>query len=326
MKTAESKRIAYLDIARGTTMLLTIAFHVLGETFLPFHHFVASMCLTVFFFVSGYFFNGFHWRNVLQKLVIPYWIVLAAVRILWSIRTRKWRAAYIGRLLLQMFLGRTIDSMWPGQAKYVGIIWFLPLLACARLVYMGICRITGERVQIRGILCLLCSLIGVSIGDRGIRLPWSLDAALAAIPFMWMGEAARLYQRDRKRILSNPLSLGVLFAGWAFLTYFAGYSELAMRKYPYGLLWLVISAASTLFTIGISMQIDRHLKYPAAMLAWCGRYSMVLLIAHVMDKSCMTYPKGFPIGIQLVMEMLWALLPVLIWYVFCRIHVKRVTE
>ena len=75
----QKPRIEYLDIARGMTILMIVSFHVLGETILVYHHFVDTMGLQVFLFVSGYFYKKFDlWKNI-KKLVIPYMLLLTVV-------------------------------------------------------------------------------------------------------------------------------------------------------------------------------------------------------------------------------------------------------
>ena len=84
-KKINAGRVEYLDVARGMTMMMIVVFHVLGETNLIYHRFVVTMGLQVFLFVSGFFFRRFDVKKNLQKLVLPYALLLVTVRVYWDI-------------------------------------------------------------------------------------------------------------------------------------------------------------------------------------------------------------------------------------------------
>jgi fucose 4-O-acetylase-like acetyltransferase len=318
VQSVQRKRVIYLDTARGITILLIVAFHVLGETYMVFHDFVASMCLEMFLFVSGYFFRGFDWKKNLQKLVLPYGMLLCFVRLYWDIRQRSGVTTQVADLLYQFVLGYTIDGLWIKKGYFVGIAWFFPLLVSSRLLYATLCKAVKEPLVIRGILCLMISGLGILLGKHIGRLPWSLDVAMAALPFVYMGNVAgkqpQFFENMYRKFWMMPVLLGI----WLLLRNSFGYNELPTRQYPNGMTFLAVSFASMFLVMQIAYLVDAYLPKIAAVLGFYGKYSMAVLCVHILDKSCMVYPQDANIYLLLVWELFLASLPVIVMAVVKR--------
>lgn len=305
-------RVEYLDVARGITIWMVILFHVLGETSLIYHHFAATMVMEVFLFVSGYFFRGFDVKKNLLKLCLPYVLMLVIVRIYWDIALHMAEPGHILDVLKQAVLGYTIDGLWQGNGVYVGIAWFLPMLVAARLVYFVICRLGKEDDVVKGILAVVVSCAGVVIGNQGIRLPWSLDVAMATAFFMYLGDLAHRYPGKAESYFKKPWLLAASFAVWGVLVYCFGYSELPFRSYPNGMTFLISSTLSMSIVLGVSYLIARHLPHVTKILSVCGKYSFVILCAHIFDKSCLVHSPETNIFVLAAWELFLACTPVIV--------------
>lgn len=305
-------RVEYLDVARGITIWMVILFHVLGETSLIYHHFAATMVMQVFLFVSGYFFRGFNIKKNLRKLFLPYVLMLIVVRIYWDIVLCSAEPGHVLDVLKQAVLGYTIDGLWQGNGVYVGIAWFLPMLVAARLVYFVICRLEKKDYVVRGILSVIVSCAGVVIGNQGIRLPWSLDVAMATVFFMFLGDFTCHYQENVTAYLRKPWLLAASFVTWGVMVYCFGYSELPFRSYPNGMTFLIVSTLSMSVVLGISYLIACCLPYVTRVLSVCGKYSFVILCAHILDKSCLVHSPETNIFLLAAWELFLACVPVMV--------------
>lgn len=316
-------RIAYLDVARGLTMLMIVAFHVLGETSLVYHRFVVTMGLQVFLFVSGFFYRGFHLKKNLLKLVLPYALLLAVVRVYWDVALRIAWPGQVLEIAKQIVLGYTIDTLWQGNGFYVGIAWFLPMLVASRLVYWFVCKLGKDNYVMRGGLAVLVSCAGVVIGNQGIRLPWSLDVAMATIFFMYLGDFTHRYQDKVMEILEKPWIFLAAFVTWGVLVHCFGYSELAIRSYPYGMTFLLVSTLSMGVVLEVSYMISCHLRHVTKALRVAGQYSFMILCAHVLDKSCLVHSPETNIFLLAAWELFLACSPVLVICLYQWLKKKR---
>lgn len=321
-------RIEYLDVARGITILMIVAFHVLGETHLLYHHFVATMGLQIFLFVTGYFYRGFNIRKNIKKLVIPYIALLVFVRLFWDVKLRLFSISQIKDILKQIVLGYTIDETWQGNGFFVGIAWFLPLLVSVRLVYAVICKAAHKDMAKKAFWALAVSCVGIVIGGYGIKLPWSIDVAMATIIFTFWGDAAHQYHNQSKQIFGNVwIVLAALLMWWGMQRCY-GISELATRNYPHGLTFLCVSFFSTIVVLGISVWIERYLPKVSKVFAFYGKYSFAVLCAHVIDKSCLVHSPETNIYLLTIWELFLASVPVIVMaaYHWVKGRKCRVTE
>lgn len=308
------RRVEYLDVARGVDLIFMIMFHCLGETILTFHHFEASTVLQVFLFVSGYFTSRFVIGKNIKKLVLPYFLTMILVRFVWMIRLGETiNTMMLKQLFYQMILGHTVDEFWPGQSFYVGIIWFLPLFFVTKLIYSIVSRLVSSYV-IKGIVMLTFAFIGIYIGNLGVRLPWSLDVVLAAMIFVYLGELSKSFEGNFfDRIATKYPIWGLLLVLQIAVVRCLGFSELATRNYPGGIMYIVPSMLSLYTILTFSRWVYHYIPRFCGMIQIIGKQSFAIMILHVLDKSCITYPVGMNIYLQTFIELCVATLPVLIY-------------
>jgi len=309
-------RIEYLDVARGLTIIMIVIYHVLGETNLFYHHFVTTMCIELFVFVAGYFYRGFDVKKNVVKLVLPYALLIIGVRVYWNFRLDTWDSNTISDILKQILLGNTYDYLWSGHGYFVGIAWFFPMLVVARILYSLICRIENENYLAKGFVALIISCAGVVIGSHGYYLPWSIDIAMAAIFFMFLGDFTCKYRDIAEALYKKIWYVPLMLIAWTVIVKCYGYGEFPFRSYPNGITFFVSSTLALFIVIMICFFINNHFKILTKILKTYGKYSFVVLVGHVIDKSCITHSPDTNIYLLAVWELFLASIPMFVLLIF----------
>lgn len=154
---------------------------------------------------------------------------------------------------------------------------------------------TNLPVPIQYALPLALCAGGWLLGTRGLFLPWSADVALFSQVFMLVGDECR-----KRGVLGKRLGLSlvvVITALWVALA-LGGYQiELSTRTYPGGWVCIIPACLGSLLLTLCSARIDeilaeRHNWFPT-LLAWLGRYSMVILAIHCLRRQWANWSGGF---------------------------------
>ena len=205
-------RIRWIDNAKGIAILLIIIGHTSTKLsgFWNFQ-FVYGIHLVVFFLLSGYNFKKKtlteEWINSkFKRLMVPYFYTCIAILftdIINSILIHNDSSIIsitniIYRDLLRGFFGSgtykvfgTIDL-----GTRIGAIWFLPALFFATLCFQYLLSIISDDKKL-GIISSAIALFGY-ISARFIWFPFSIQSAMMAVPFLWIG-----YEIKKHNILNN---------------------------------------------------------------------------------------------------------------------------
>ena len=200
-----SKRIEYLDIARGIGILLVVAGHNDLGAVSPFaHQVIYSFHIPLFFFLSGYFINTAlsffdYFKKRFHSILQPY---------LFTIFLIYFTSVSFEKMSFQNAIGRMIKSLY-GSINYIdwGQLWFLPQLFVVSL-YAFIFITLVDRLRNRwvtwGILLatLLLSLpflhafypFAFSVFGKEYQiygLPFSLDVVFLSGFFFILGNEVR---------------------------------------------------------------------------------------------------------------------------------------
>ena len=191
-----NKRNLAIDLAKAFGIALVVLGHVSGPGegtgLLNARSFVYQFHVPLFFFLSGYFFKEEEtWKVFITKrikrLYIPFvlWnLIFFAVHILTHL------AAGEGFTLidtlkhaLKIVLGIAITPLG-------GATWFLITLLQSLILYKALVAFIPKPERFPDLYIVLLAL---SLGILGslIRLPWNLERALVALPFVCAGHLAR---------------------------------------------------------------------------------------------------------------------------------------
>lgn len=288
-----SKRIEYIDIAKGLGILLVVLGHNDFALVSPFtHKFVYAFHMPLFFFISGYILNtsmGFKdfFRKRFNALLKPFLFTLFLIYI---------GSISFGKMGFQTAITRTIKSLY-GSGPYLDWVqlWFLPHLFVVSLYafffYTIMAKVSNRYIRwfvalftlwlatlsLRTFYPFSLSMFGKEYELYG--LPFSLDLVLLTGFFFILGNEMRHILRDQ---FSGSIFL--LFAsGLVFVLlslFFEARVDFNLRIYESLVINTAEAVTGILFVLALSKQIELHVPWLAAMLKYLGKISLIILIFH----------------------------------------------
>jgi fucose 4-O-acetylase-like acetyltransferase len=289
-----SKRIEYIDIARGIGILLVVLGHNDFSLVSPFaYKVIYSFHMPLFFFLSGYFLNtavGFwsFFKKRFNALIKPYWFTIFLIY---------FGALSFGKLGFQTAIIRTVKSLY-GTGRYIDWVqlWFLPHLFVVSLYAFAFYALVG-RINNRFVrwFILLVTLVASSFFLKTFYpftfsafgktldlygLPFSLDLVLLSGFFFILGSETR--QITSEKLFSNWILL--LGTGAALLLmniFFAPIIDLNTRTYESFVINTIESITGILFILALSRQIELRTDKVASFFKYVGKISLIILIFHV---------------------------------------------
>ena len=331
-----SRRIDYIDVARGVGILLVVMGHNDFAAISPFmHKFIYSFHMPLFFFLSGYFLNTAvpFWTFVRKRfngLLKPYFFTLFMIYF-FSVSFEKMSFANAIR--------RIVKSLY-GTGGYIDWVqlWFLPHLFVvsiyAYLVYKALGRINTR--WIRWLILLFTLFVGtlylkaffpfhIAVMGKDYNLfglPFSMDLVLLSGFFFILGcEIHSLKQIEG--LYGNLFFL--LLTGAALLLmniFLSPQIDLNTRAYDSFVVSTLEAVSGILFVMALSRQIDLHTSWLSNMFQYIGRITLIILILHgpiqdfwgqkimaVTDNMVLSYWLAFVMGV---------LGPILIFELFIR--------
>lgn len=339
-----SKRIEFIDVARGIGILLVVLGHNDFGYISPFaHQVIYSFHMPLFFFLSGYFLNtatGFGDFAVkrFNSLLKPYYFTIFMIYFM---------SISFGVMGFQTALRRIVKSLY-ASGYYLDWIqlWFLPHLFVVSLYAFIFYKLTaklGNRFLRWAILVLtlwiaslfLQSFYPFSISIPGgtytfFGLPFSLDLTLLSGFFFIMGGEVRQAVTDRT--FENPLLVLGSGAGVVLLNFFFSQQiNFNTRLYESFIINTTEAMIGILFVLALSRQIDLRFRRLAAFFKYFGRISLILLIFHVpiqdlwgqkimavINNQALSIWGGFIMGVAgsvLLYELFFKANPVASWWV-----------
>lgn len=209
-----SKRLDWIDIAKGIAITLVIVGHTVPNPS-PLRHAIFSFHMPVFFILAGYTFRPKPWRELLSgsvsRLLVPY-VVLALA---WQVPTFLMSSAPLTSGTLaggfeMLVFASGVDVPGLGVTA-VGMAWFLAALFTSRLLFNVLVRLfDGRDVRVvwQGVICAAIAFCGLSVSRYfGVYLPLDLDLSCYIVLLMWVGYTAR------QRGLEPSVNKSLLFIG-----------------------------------------------------------------------------------------------------------------
>ena len=289
-----SKRIEYIDIARGIGILLVVMGHNDFSLVSPFaYKLIYSFHMPLFFFLSGYFLNtsiGFwdFFKKRFNSLIKPYLFTLFLIYFI---------SISFGRIGFETAIIRIVKSLY-GTGRYIDWVqlWFLPHLFVVSLyafVFYAIMKKVDNRyirwavlVLTLGVASLFLqsfypfplSVLGKSYELWG--LPFSLDLVLLSGFFFILGSETR--QVTSEKLFNSWVLLIITGAAMiAMNVIFPARIDLNTRTYESFVVNTLESITGILFVLVVSRQIELHSEKLASFFKYVGRISLIILIFHV---------------------------------------------
>ncbi len=289
-----SKRIEYIDIARGIGILLVVLGHNDFSLVSPFaYKVIYSFHMPLFFFLSGYFLNPTigiwsFFKKRFNSLIKPYWFTIFLIYL---------GSLSFGKMGFQTVLVRILKSLY-GTGRYIDWVqlWFLPHLFVVSLYAFAFYALVGKinNRYVRWLILLLtlgaASLFlktfypfQVPIFGRSYELfglPFSLDLVLLSGFFFILGSETR--QVTSEKIFDNAILLLVTGVGLILLNiFFAPIIDLNTRTYESVIINTLESMTGIVFILALSRQIELRTEKLASFFKYVGKISLIILIFHV---------------------------------------------
>ncbi len=311
---ATTKRIEFIDLAKGICIILVVIGHCGVSHDIPGYEMVR---MPLYFILSGLFFKGYGGlKNLfvkkMNKLLIPFlFFYLLGCACYYML---KW----IAPGLLVTSAGGILD-LFNNRQYFNGPIWFLLCLFWCNLIF-GIISLHVHSEALRIIIVCVLGTVGYWLGYYGTFVPLFVDVALTALPFFIFG-----YYLKRSNLL-YPNSLDRYNLLFAFLLWGISYLLYRNTNHHLSLHYNEISGWATyVISIVSVMSILYFCKYVKRipLVSYIGRYSIVLLCVHhliyrplnvVLTKVGIT-PPGLFIYVAMVTLVLSALcIPIFVRY------------
>lgn len=332
-----SKRIGYLDVARGIGILLVVLGHNDFEAISPFfHQVIYSFHIPLFFFLSGYFIHTSipffeYCKKRFHVVLKPY---------LFTIFLIYFASVSFEKMGFQTAIGRIVKALY-GSIDYIdwGQLWFLPNLFVVSLYAFLFIRVAGKLQNRRVMWAVLLGTLALSLPFLHVfypfsasmfgkeyeiyGLPFSLDVLFLSGFFFILGNEVRQVTSEKT---FDPVFLLIgTGVGLILLNAFFPYSvDVAKRVYESFLVNTAEAILGILFVLGLSRQIELHIQRLASLLKYLGGISLIILLFHVpiqgfWGQKVMILTDNFPLSI-LAGFVMGVLGPALIYEIFIRFN------
>lgn len=300
-----SKRIEFLDLAKGICIILVVVFHICAfyKVQTPAADFFKAFRMPLYFFLSGLFFktySGF-WnfcKRKTNKLLIPFffWYLLCSVCI--SLLVCHYFGVKLDQAGSCTLLGSLTNfivrenfansAIWFLLCLFeVNILFYIVLLISERFFHSSIVSIC--------IMTIMCGCLGITLGLMHINLPMYIDSSMSALPFFVFGYIINRYTSLIQPNRFDKFNIPIAIVFFVIVYFFAGHYSLKFNKYDSVIAALCVYPCGFLGTMGVFFVAKAINKIPV--ISWWGRYSIMILVTHKMLYE-MFYPICTMIGLN----------------------------
>lgn len=220
----------------------------------------------------------YHFGKRLYRIMIPYIVFSLLSFFYWQFVESRFRPVHDGDIFQmlsgilgmswQQFLNIFLAFSFKDGFLYNVVLWFLPCLLMAIMIYTCIRRNLG-RYEILGVAVV--ALLGFVLS--GVRLPFCLEIAFVAVPFLWCGRLSYKFLRISPVVAGG----GILLLTLVIIMLFRPHVD--MRVHEYESWWLFYSVSiGLILTVVVfgKMLVGRDI----GILQWLGRNSLAIMCIH----------------------------------------------
>ncbi|MBT1143106.1 acyltransferase family protein [Lactiplantibacillus argentoratensis] len=296
------KRIEWIDIARGITMISVVIGHSLyGYNNGLLSHFIYTFHMPIFFILTGYLYKKKRYvdelRSTSRNLLLPYYFTGLIMVVVYLLATtsdgsRVLSAGFVptlNDLISALLYGAGVQPLLPFSVTIFacGMIWFLIAMAISLQIFNFTMRKTEnlkQRMVLRLLIFSSCAVIAKIVVNYWL-LPLSLNAALFALIFMYIG-----YLMKQSNVLSD-LKFWLILASLAMWILVANTQSLNMSSVKTDDTLLAIIGASSgsivIFKISQILEKTNLIKVPLRII---GQYSIIFFCFHNIDVAFSRIP------------------------------------
>lgn len=277
----EQKRIEFVDLAKGITILIIALTHTYGDSGGRALEILSIFKVPTFFALSGLFFSTYDSFNTfikkkINQLVIPLLFTFIVLSLPWTIllELHSGGSISINNLLFIPDTYKLNFGMAPGA-------WFVLCLLLIVLFFYLIYIISKGNLFVLSLVAFSAGISGYLLNVIDVSLPIWIDTALTSMPFFLMGMVLGRYSVILRSDLSSTkwwvaLIISALIFGYSIHMLGDGYIFYAGNRYSVNLICLFMGGgAGVLLVILISKIIN---KLP--LISFIGRYSLIMLLTH----------------------------------------------
>jgi len=261
MTVSETKRLDWVDVSKGITILLMVAGHTSIPE--PISKYIWSFHMPLFFFVSGVFYsekkyNTFSslFKRRIFTLLVPY-VFFSVVVMLGYYGTVYWNPK-------ELYLG------WSGYA-----LWFIPVLFMSEMLLYPFAKFMNKTItKIIIIVLLLC--LSKLLAMLEIHLPFKIEAVPLSCSFLFMGYVLK---EITKKYLSSIWLILIAFLISVVLSQILPKTDVARNEIG----WMFPNYINAIVGIFFVMQLSRlllsyfNLNLINRFLLWSGRNTLFIL-------------------------------------------------
>ncbi len=291
-KLTESKRIEWIDIAKGIGILFVVYGHInyapglIGPAIYAFH-------MPLFFILSGMVFCKDKYKSYTQYLkrdfvglICPYiffyllsfFYVVVADIVQNGISSFELSNHLNG--FIQMFIAQS------SAAVVNSPLWFVPCLFFVKSVYYFISKL---HIKLNVIICLALVCLGWIMESeympfKGLIIPWSIDSAFFALGFYALGNLLFTKTRDilekkpRKYIYISVVLISAILV--LVIAQINGNISLGSKRLGNGFLTYLSGIAGTCGVLALSVLLIKN-KF----LKFCGQNSFCIMATHYIIRN-----------------------------------------
>lgn len=279
-----TKRIEFIDLAKGICILLVIQIHVYGNTSVDFFNVMSLFRMPLYFVLSGLFFktyDGFYslFKKKTNKLLIPFFFVfivtILPLHVFFDYVIGNEHFS-INNLFFEEY-GRLYHSI-------NGAVWFLLCLFQINMYFYFIIMLSRGNNYLIILLSCICGLVGYSINASNCYLPLWIDSSLTALPFFVFGYEIRKYTNvlennysvnDTVMIFISLIILIIVYCICGGADIFIGFDD---NHFKINILGLYMGGISGTMCI---LMVAKYLK-TLPVVSYIGRYSIIVLCTHLL--------------------------------------------
>ena len=281
---SETKRIMYLDIARGIAIISVIIGHYIQLVSLQYVNVIYCFHMPLFFLISGTFIK----KNVSvdklfekksKQLLRPYLLVST----IWALGVAGKNFLQDGtEACIEQFL-KSCHAIFIGGGQSIRMLWFLLALFWGSIFTQIVLFITKKKIQF--VAVLLISVIGY-LSSSIVVVPWNIQQGMVATSYLYIGYILkngnwieRIYKNKKYAAILSVVSVAI----WVIVAR-NSLMEMWCNRFKYGFIdWgaaILVSYIIMLFALFLSNSNVNSIKKLAA---WFGINSMYLFSVHYLD-------------------------------------------
>lgn len=280
-----SKRLSYIDIAKGIAMIFIVFGHTIIHTpnAYSIYQYIYSFHVVLFFILSGFTYSNKRGLKEFifvkfKKLMTPFFIFATLFLIPYfllahytSFNIEIADISEIKSLLLEIIYGNGNNL----ALKQNTSLWFLPALFSSEVIYRCLDKVNIKYKDI--FLTLLLLVVSYISTYMQIVLPWGINTALALLVFFQLGILIKKYEVIEKINRSLIIKIVLIILSVSTIYIYSKNKTVDCANYSYGVygIFLFTSLVLPLLIIWVSKVINK-----CKLLEYIGKNTLSILIFH----------------------------------------------